>query len=381
MAWNSWYNPLDNIANVAKTAGSAAYSAVGGAVNTPGSPVNLPGVDTGRSGPLNLGPVGNAIVNSQAGQGGAPAANTGGGGGGQQQGPAAPTPAPVDPYARWGGQAAFNAKRNTYGASQNSYKAGAQTTLRDVGNTYNDKTNSFVNEIDTGQGDINRGLSTNELNLRRSMQNIVRGIQTGVRSGGVALAGMNAADSGAADALARAYAKVGNTQTGEARGQAATAAEELQRSQGQLNLKRGQGEEALNTFRDTETGRVRGDFGSKLDMLAADAEGNGFGGVIEKSLVDQVLGEALARLATIDQSRQQRLSGVRQWTPEEIMAEAIRMDEAGQAGNAFQVTGPDVSYGGGVPINGAPLGQMPIYTKGREDQQVTIPGRREEVLA
>lgn len=285
-------------------------------------------------------------------------------------------PTPVDPYARWGGEAAFNQQKNTYGTSANNQKSGAQTQLRDVGNTYDSKTNTFVDDITSGQGELNRGFAGNELNLRRSMQNIIRSIQNGIRSGGVALAGVNASDSGAADAMARAYAQSGNQQTGEARGQAAEGFEELQRSQGTLNSKRSRGEQDLGTFRDTETGRVRSDFGGKIDALSADAQAQGFGDVVDKSVVDQVLGEALARLSQIDQGRQQKLGGVKQWSPDQIMKEAIRMDELGQAGNAFSTTAPNVNYGG-PSLNGAPLGQLPIYVKGRDDTPL-IPKAREE---
>lgn len=302
------------------------------------------------------------------------AAPTGGGGGGGGNNVVA------DPYARWGGQAAFQAKQNNYGVSKNNQAGAARQSLTDVGNTYDAKTNTFINDITGGQDQLNRGFAGNELNLRRSMQNIIRSIQSGIRSGGVALAGVNASDSGAADAMARAYAKSGNQQTGEARGQAAEGFEELQRQQGSLNTKRNQGEADLGTYRDTETGRVRGDFGGKIDALAADAEANGFGGVVDKSVVDQVLGEALGRLAQIDQRRQGALGGVRQWTPDEIMKEAIRQDELGAAGNAFSTTGPEVSYGQGVPLNGAPLGQLPIYVKGRDDTPLAPKAKTQEQL-
>jgi hypothetical protein len=298
--------------------------------------------------------------------GAAPTGDTGGGGGGY-----------VDPYARWGGEAGYNARRGAFNVNTNNQAGAARQGLTDVGNTYDSKTNTFVDEITGGQDQLNRGFAGNELNLRRSMQNIVRGIQAGLRSGGVALAGVNASDSGAADAMARAYARSGNQQSGEARGQAAEQFEELQRQQGGLNTKRTRGEQDLGTWRDTETGRVRSDFGGKIDALAAQAEAEGLGGVVEKSIVDQVLNEALSRLAGIDQSRQQRLGGVRQWTPDEIMKEAIRLDELGQAGNAFSTTGPTVSYGSnGAPINGAVMGEMPIYVKGKDQGIASIPIQR-----
>lgn len=288
-----------------------------------------------------------------------------GGGSGSGTGYVAP-----DPYARWGGVANYNAARQGLDTSQTNLRTGAETSLRDVGNEYDTKTNRFVNEITDSQAGINKGLASNQLNLRTTMGDIVRGIQQGIRSGNVALAGMNAMDSGAADAMARAYATVGNTQTGEARGEAGRQFEELQAQQGQLNRTRNEGLTELDRWGDTETDRVRGDFSGKLSSLAADAASKGIAGFGDQSLVSQVLDAALSRLAAIDQSRDSRLSGVRQNTADEVMKEAIRLENMGQTGTAFSVTGPDVNYGGGTPMAGAPIGELPLYTKNKDDLSV-----------
>lgn len=280
----------------------------------------------------------------------------------------------ADPYARWGGQSGYTTKRNNYGATQGSYEASARTGLRDVGNEYETKNNAFADEVTQGQEGINSGLAGNQLNLRRSMEGIIRMIQQGIRSGGVALANMNAGSSGASDALARAYAKVGNQQTGDVRGDAALQEEELQKQQGALNLKRQQGEQSMGTWRDTETDRVKSDFGSKLQVLRSQADSEGLGDTVNTGLVDQVLSEALQRLASIDQQRSQKLSGVRQWTPDEIMKEAIRLDEMGTVGTPFSFEGPDVRYGG----SNAPQGSdLPLYVKNK-DQLAVVPSSKKK---
>lgn len=292
----------------------------------------------------------------------------GGGGGGTRQ------VVQADPYAQWGGKANYDAQRGQYGVTAGGYRQGAQTALGDVGNEYDTKTRNFLNTIEDSQGEINRGGAQNQLNLRQSMANIIRGIQTGIRSGGVALAGMNASDSGASEALSRAYAKVGNTQTGEARGQAADEFSELQRSQGQLDRTRDEGIGDLDTWADTETNRVKSDLSSKLQVLDAEAKAKGFNGAVDTGMVDAVVGEAIGRLAQIDQRRQQRMGGIKQWSPDQIIQEAIRMEQQGVAGNAFSVEGPDVNYGGqAAPLKGAPIGRLPIYTKGK-DELSTVPG-------
>lgn len=282
-------------------------------------------------------------------------------------------PAPVDPYARWGGQAAFNALRGGFTTQQENERGAARQSLTDIGNTYDQKTRDWLNTLEDEQGGINTRSAQNALNLRQSMQNIVRGIQQGIKSGNVALAGMNALSSGAADAIARAYARIGNNQTGEARGEAAEMANLIGLDQTKLNRTRREGEADLNTYRDTETGRVRSDFSSKLNTLRSNAQQQGVGDVVNTGLVDQVIGEAMARLQAIDAQRSQRLGGIQAWTPEQVMQEALRMEQAGQVGEAFSVTGPNVSYGGGQ--GGVMTNQVPIYLRNRDELE-TVPTAR-----
>lgn len=308
---------------------------------------------------------GGYVLGQNTGNGGQQPVQQGGGDSGGSS-----TRVVADPYARWGGKANFDAMRGQYGATQGGYEAGARQSATDTGNTYDQKSRDWVNSIQDEQSGINREGAQNQLNLRQSMGNIVRGIQQGIKSGNVSLAGMNALSSGAAEALARAYAKVGNQQTGEARGQAASVTDDLALKQGTINRKREEGVNDLNTFRDTETGRIRGDFSNKLGLLKSDAESKGVGDVVNTGLVDQVIGEAMARLQQIDQTRNQRLSGIKSLTPDEIMQEAIRMEQAGQAGDAFQVADTNVSYGNGQ--SGAQLSQVPIYMKNR-DQFSQVP--------
>lgn len=270
------------------------------------------------------------------------------------------------------------AKINQYGITAGGYKTAAQTSLRDLGNTYEDSVNQLVGDFETGQNDINSKAAQNELNLRQSMANIIKGIQTGIRSGNVSLAGMNASDSGAQDALARAYARVGNNQSAEANSQAATVTDQLATSQKDLNKKKDEGIATLDRNRATEVDRVRNDFGTKIDQLVADASSNGISGVADRSMVDAVLNEALGRLTGLTQQRDQRLSSVQAFTPQQIAEEAARLQALGQTGNAFQVADPTVQMGGAnSPVSN---GGLPIYVKGREDALVANPFKKDTRL-
>lgn len=267
---------------------------------------------------------------------------------------------------------------NQYGITVGGYKTAAQTSLRDLGNTYEDSINQLVNDYTSGQTDINSKSAQNELNLRQSMANIIKGIQTGIRSGNVSLAGMNASDSGASEALSRAYARVGNNQSAEANSQAATVSDQLATSQRDLNRKKEEGISTLDRNRATELDRVRNDFGTKIDQLLADASANGVSGVADRGIVDQVLNEALGRLNSLTQARNTRLSGVQAFTPQQIAEEAARLQALGQTGNAFQVADPTVQMGGSnSPVSN---GGLPIYVKGREDALVANPFKKDTRL-
>lgn len=281
----------------------------------------------------------------------------------------------TDPFARFGGEAAYNAQRGAFQNRSGDYRNEASTTLRDKTNTYDQTTRDWLDSVEDSQGGLNRRSSSNALNLRTSMGNIIRNIQDGIKSGNVMLAGMNSLSSGAAEAIARAYAKVGNRQTGEARGQASAEDEAIALEQQNLGRSIQNKSKDLDTYRDTETGRVRTDFSTKLRGVQDQASAGGYGSVVDMSVVDQVLNEAMARLQEIDAGRNQRLSGIKAWTPEQIMEEAIRMEQAGQAGNAFSVEGANVNYGGAQNMGGAPISNMPLFLKNR-DQLSVSPGQQ-----
>lgn len=313
---------------------------------------------------------------------GTPSVQSGGGGGGGSSSPVVTTgETATQAAARIAAQQAAaqrQAKINQYGITAGGYKTAAQTSLRDLGNTYEDSINQLVNDYTSGQTDINSKSAQNELNLRQSMANIIKGIQTGVRSGNVSLAGMNASDSGAAEALTRAYARVGNNQSAEANTQAATVSDQLATSQRDLNRKKEEGISTLDRNRATELDRVRNDFGTKIDQLLADASSNGVSGVADRGIVDQVLNEALGRLTGLTQQRDQRLSSVQAFTPQQIAEEAARLQALGQTGNAFQVADPTVQMGGAnSPVSN---GGLPIYVKGREDALVANPFKKDTRL-
>lgn len=251
-----------------------------------------------------------------------------------------------------------------YDVTQGGIQAGGRQSATDVGNTYDTNTRTFLSGLQTGQDTLNSNRANNFLNLRRGMASIASGVRQGLRSGGVQLGNMNALDSGAAEALARAWARAGNTQTADARNQFTLGNSALDTQQGTLNRQRDDTLYGLDRYKATELDRISNDVLNKLQVLDTQAQGDGTGWHANMGIRDSIINDAIARLNAIDQMRADRLAAVHGLTPEEAAAKAVEMDQAGAVGSSpFAIEGPTVNTPGGI---GADISQLPIFTQRRK---------------
>ena len=236
--------------------------------------------------------------------------------------------------------------RRNIQTTQQGYTDAANQSATDVRNKYQGDVQKFLATIQNGQDDINSGMANNALNLRRSMANIAGGIRQGIKSGGVQLANMNATDSGAADAMARAYATMGNQQAGDANNEAALKEAELNTQQVKLNRDRDEGVAGFDRERDAEVNRIRGDLRNKLAILDAQGAAEGVNGVVDMGIVDRVINQAVAQLAAVDQMRGQRLAGINALDKAGANAKAAEMDVAGMEGTSpFSAGTEGIAFG------------------------------------
>lgn len=254
--------------------------------------------------------------------------------------------------------------RNNLNVSQAADAAAGHQSATDTGNKYRNDVLGFLGNIEGQQNTINSGQTNNALNLRRAMSSIANTIRTGLRSGGVSLANMNATDSGAADALARAYAETGNKQVGGATNEAAIAGQDLQQQQGLLDRQKNEGLQGFDAFKQAEISRIRGDVTSKLQALDATGQAQGVNGGVDMSIVDQVIQDAISQLAAVDQTKDTRLGGVAAFTPDQVNAKAAAMDQLGQGGASPFTTGQEgITLTGQDSLNGAPISQLPLISR------------------
>lgn len=265
--------------------------------------------------------------------------------------------------------------RRNIQTTQAGYTDAANQSATDVRNKYQGDTQKFLATIQNGQDDINSGMANNALNLRRSMSNIAGGIRQGIKSGGVQLANMNATDSGAADAMARAYATMGNQQAGDANNEAALKDAELTTQQVKLTRDRDEGVAGFDRERDAEVNRIRGDLRNKLAILDAQGAAEGVNGAVDMGIVDRVINQAVAQLAAVDQMRAQRLSGVTALDKSGANAKAAEMDQAGMEGTSpFSAGTEGIAFGvGGESPMGAATSQLPQYARDENGNLIAVP--------
>lgn len=263
--------------------------------------------------------------------------------------------------------ARINGVRNSAAVKRGGIESGAQTSLTDNRNTFQNDSQGFVNGIRQGQNTINTGRVNNALNLRRSMAAIASGVRQGMRSGGVDLANMNALDSGAADALARAWARAGGQQSGAANNEAQLKENEIATQQTNLDLQETQGLGKLKQWRDTETSRVSNKLWNDLQALEADSAAQGAGGVVDLSVRDRMINAAAAELDAIDRATNAALGEIRGLSQAEIAQQAFQMEQAGtEVANPFAVEAVGAGFQGNG--NGAAIGQFNTRPRFRDEQ-------------
>lgn len=251
--------------------------------------------------------------------------------------------------------------------TQTGYQDAALQSALDLKNKQQNDLEKFLSTLQGSQDTINSGETNNALNLRRSMSKIAGGIRTGLKSGGVQLANMNATDSGAADAMARAYATMGNQQVGDANNEAALTENDLATQQKNLNRTKDETLGGFDREREAEVQRIKGDLRTKLALLDATGSAQGVNGVVDMSIVDNVINNAVAELQNVDAIRNSRLPQIKGLSKEEVNQKAAQMDALGSEGTSPFTAGTEgVNLVTPDTTVGAPISQLPLYTR-KED--------------
>jgi hypothetical protein len=274
-----------------------------------------------------------------------------------------------DPYAQFGGQAAYNKTLDRYGAQKNTIYdtvgQGAENTAVGLKNSILD----LVDSARTGQTAIDNRAINNELARQRGTSDVYGSIGRGIRSGGVTLSNRNAGDSSAAGAIARAYGDIGRRELSDIGNQYELENQDIGLAQNDLNRQVSSGRRRILGSREQAINSLVSDAQNQLAALDAAMENAGLLDRLDlESEKNNVRKQVLAKLADFDSDTlDAKLGGIDPMNQNARIAEATRRGSLGMApDNAFD-------YSTDVPAqfqNTGPFAsELPIFTfRNRNDQ-------------
>lgn len=290
--------------------------------------------------------------------------------GGNIASPQAPAPAPApnntptpDPWAStvWGSKGAYDQAVGDYNATKNNTMGSINDAISTSGLQQKSSILDFIDSYSTGQKGINSASVQNEMAREQGRLGILDMIGTGVRSGGVTLNNMNAGNSSATEALAKAYSMLGRKEMTKVGNQHAMGKEKIKQSQEELAGKattfRRHAEEnktlVINSILSTATQQL-----SALDAAAASAS------LPERINLEaektRIRNQAMAELSQYDSILNSGISSNAPKSDAQLRQEASQMLNMGTAPeNSF-------NYTSSVPAQFAGTGPfastLPIFT-------------------
>lgn len=276
--------------------------------------------------------------------GGDTSADDGGGGGS------------ADPYAKWGGKAAFDSKVAAFNTQKQGIFDTANEAIGSTGRSLNSSILDFLASYKQGQKAIDEKAITADQAKIQGARDITGMISRGINSAGVMLANKNAIDSSAGEGVARAYGDIGQREMNKVGTQYAGAQREIATDQSNLAdsaalFNRHYGENKTNAI-ESIVSNARNSLAA-LDAQITDASLPNRIAIEQEK--ERIRGEALNALSQYDTVLNQGISDTKALTPEQRLAQATSRSTEGialgdgayqydtQAPAQFQGTGPFAS--------------------------------------
>lgn len=273
----------------------------------------------------------------------------------------------VDPYAQFGGADNYNRLVSGFDTQKSAiFDTANDATATSAGRLRNTILD-LVDAMRAGQTVLdNRGIN-NELSLMRGANDVNGMVSNGIRSGGVMLANNNAADSSAAEGIARAYGEIGRRQMSDIGNQYQLEKTDIGLAQEDLDRQMTAGIRSIETDQDEAMMNIVSDAQNKLAALDA-AMANA--SLPERIAVDaeknKIRQQVLAKMSQLDKLLTSRMSEINPMSRDQRMTEATTRNTLGAAPEAqfdystevptqFQNTGPFAS-------------ELPIFTYNKSKQ-------------
>lgn len=192
--------------------------------------------------------------------------NSGGGSVPLNNGGTAPAP---DPYAQWGGQAAYNNLISGFNTQKDQVFGSANDAINTTGSQLNRSILDFLDQERLAQKGIDTKATRNELAKLQGVNGILGMVGRGIRSGGVMLANKNAGDSSAAGALAHAYGQLGRQQMANVGNQYALGQQDVQAAQDAFAVQQASGVRNIQGTKNDAINNIVNDARNKFAALDA----------------------------------------------------------------------------------------------------------------
>ncbi len=245
-------------------------------------------------------------------------------------------PTYTDPYAKYGGTAAYNDLVSGFGSQKDSIYSSSRAAAKNTGLGLQNTILDLIDSVMTGQTSIdNRGVN-NELSKQRGVADTYSAVGRGIQSGAVTLANKNASDSSASDAIARAYGNIGQRQLSDIGNQYELENQDIGLAQADLDRQATSGLRRIETSREQAVNSIVDEANNKLAALDA--------AMMDASLPDRlaindeksrIRSEVLGVLSDYD-NKLGDVSKIDPTSQDARIAEATRRGQLGQApANSF----------------------------------------------
>lgn len=269
----------------------------------------------------------------------------------------------TDPYAKYGGQAAFDSLRSGFDAQKQGIHSTSNEAAANAGLSLRGSITDYVNSIRSGQRQIDESGVQNELSRQQGTQGIMNMVGRGIRSGATMLNNKNAGTSSGGEAIANAYGQIGRSQLSNVGNQYELGNRQIGMQQTGFDEQAAAGAQKIGDSKTQVVNNIVMDARSKFAELDAAMQN---ASMPDRIAIDQekesLRSQVMASLQQYDSQLQQGRSGIQATSGDARRTEANRLAGLGQAPtNAFEygTDAPNQFNGTGPYSADLPLFTMP----------------------
>lgn len=279
----------------------------------------------------------------------------------------AATTAPTDPYAAYGGRAAYGNLVSSFNTQKQNIINTSSDAASNTAIGLHGSILDFLDSLRSGQQNIDTSATNNELAKTRGTASVFGDVSRGIQSGGVMLSNKNASDSSAAEGIARAYGQIGQRALSDVNNKYVLANEGIVQDQSNFDIQRASG---LRKINDTKLQAVNGIVSDARNQLASLDAAIAKASLPQRIQIEQqkeqIRQSVLATLSQYDTELNQGVAGVAPSSQEARIAKATQLNTAGAAlPSAFNYTSnvPTAVAGTGPFPSALPIFTLPNSKK------------------